>query len=332
MRAGFVDTLRCPECRGRLALASEVSAGDRVVSGRLTCASCAAGWPIVRGIPRFVSSEEDYAQSFGVQWQRFRRTQIDEFNGTKESERRFENETGWSAGDLAGRLVLDGGCGSGRFAAVAARWGARVVAVDMAAGSAEACAQNLRELGYDGEVLQASLLRLPFGPSTFGNVFSLGVIQHTPDPGRIMRLLPELLEPAGQIAYWIYEERWTSYLHVKNALRLATRHLSPRFNYALSLGLTGAFFPLSLAMSSVPGLRRAASLLPVAGRHLDGLSLAAQWEWTLLDTLDWYSPAYELCQSEGEVIRALHDAGMEDVRRTPARGMAIVGRAPRAAG
>jgi len=113
---------------------------------------------------------------------------------------------------------------------------------------------------------------------------------------------------------------------VRNALRVASRRLPVRVNFGLSLALVSAFFPLSFAGSRVPGVRRALPLLPIAARHLEGLSLREQWEWTLLDILDWYSPAYEIRQTEEAVFDALREAGVTDIGRTAARGLAIVGR------
>ena len=330
MRAAYADLFACPDCRGVLGLTIADAEGGSVFAGALDCGACSVRYPIIRGIPRFVPPEQDYAGSFGWQWDRYRRTQIDEFSGTTASDARFRAETTWEPADIEGRLVLDAGCGAGRFTAVATSWGAEVVAVDMAAAAAEACSRNLKELGREALVVQASLLRLPFRAGTFANVFSLGVIQHTPDPELIMRLLPSLLQPGGRLAYWIYEERWTDLLKIRNALRHATRHLPVGVNFALSLALVTGFFPVSLAVSHVPGLRKALPLLPIASRHSPDLPLRQQFEWTLLDTLDWYSPAYEFRQKEEAVVRALRQAGVEDIHRTPARGMSVVGRMPAA--
>src|SRR5689334_7080621 len=48
-----------------------------------TALGCPSGCrvPVVRGIPRFVPSE-DYAAAFGWQWKRFRRSQLDSYTGT----------------------------------------------------------------------------------------------------------------------------------------------------------------------------------------------------------------------------------------------------------
>ena len=330
MQRKLCDILVCPECQGGLDLIADPGSDETVESGSLSCLHCGKDYPVRKGIPRFVSDDEDYCRSFGWQWARFRHTQIDAFNGTDESARRFRAETGWQPSELQGLMALDAGCGAGRFSAVTCEWGARVLAVDLTSGAVEACARNMHELAYDVDVVQASLYRLPFRPNTFDRVFSLGVLHHTPDPNRAMRTLPLLLKPGGELAYWIYEKRWTRFLMLRNYLRWITRRLPLKATYALTGALVSFFFPLTLALSRVPHLRRALPLLPIASRHGRGsLSLRQQWEWTLLDTFDSYSPIYEFPQSEVHVRAALLAAGLEEVHRTSARGMAIVGRKPK---
>jgi SAM-dependent methyltransferase len=295
------------------------------------CPGCGREYPIVRGIPRFVASDQ-YVENFGWQWDRFRRTQIDQFNGTSESEARFRRETEWQPKDLPGELMLDAGCGAGRFSAIAASWGARVVAVDLAGAAVEACLRNMHALGLQVLVIQASLFDLPFKPGTFDRIFSLGVLQHTPDPPRLIRELPTLLKPGGALAYWIYERRWYQFLHLKYALRPLTRRLSPRVNFGLATALVSGLFPVTALMSKVPLVRETLRFMPVAARHLWGrLSLRQQWEWAVLDTLDWYGPGYDFPQEEPKVLELLRASGLEDVRRAPAPGLAVVGKMPAAA-
>ena len=74
--------------------------------------------------------KENYAESFGLQWNRFANTQIDSKVGTNRSEIRFREETLWDERDLNGKLVLDAGCGSGRFSEIALKLGASLIAVD----------------------------------------------------------------------------------------------------------------------------------------------------------------------------------------------------------
>src|SRR5271168_3379570 len=91
--------VRCPRCRGSL----EVVAGDP--PQELACRDCSAIVPIIDGIPRLAG--DTYAASFGRQWNRY------DVMRPEEDEATFTVKTGVPARDLAGKLVLDAGCGGG---------------------------------------------------------------------------------------------------------------------------------------------------------------------------------------------------------------------------
>ena len=93
MRKKLLDVLACPDCYGILECEpSDVADDSDVIAGSLICQTCKETYPIERGIPRFVPSG-NYATSFGYQWNRFRREQIDSLNGTRQSEKRLLSET-----------------------------------------------------------------------------------------------------------------------------------------------------------------------------------------------------------------------------------------------
>src|SRR4030095_11219352 len=78
---------------------------------------CADGdsFPIENGIPRFILAAH-YADAFGLQWKRYRLTQLDSYSGTtitRDRIRRCLGERLWN--DLADKQVLECGCGAGRF-------------------------------------------------------------------------------------------------------------------------------------------------------------------------------------------------------------------------
>ena len=108
-------------------------------------------YPIVGGVPRLAG--ESYAASFGRQWNRY------DVARPEEDEATFRVKTGVDPGDLAGRLVLDAGCGGGRYARLLGRHGARVVGVDLSA-AVEKAAELCAELP-DVAIVQADLLDLP---------------------------------------------------------------------------------------------------------------------------------------------------------------------------
>ncbi len=134
--------LRCLSCGGTLCRAPQ----DEQDRGSLVCANCYRRYPLVKGVIRFVDAQV-YARSFGFQWLTFKTTQLDN-EQSRVSEADFRRRTGFKPEDLAGKLVLDVGCGMGRFAEVATRWGAHVVGIDLSL-AAEAAVENLADRDAD---------------------------------------------------------------------------------------------------------------------------------------------------------------------------------------
>jgi SAM-dependent methyltransferase len=279
------------------------------------------------GIPRFVPSDT-YADSFGFQWQRFSRVQIDSHSATAISAQRFREVTGWTPEMLRGALVLDGGCGAGRFAEVVQRSGASVAAVDLS-NAVEACAENLGS--SDAVVCQASLYELPFRPQSFDFVYSIGVIQHTPDPLRAIRALCRLVKPGGRIALWMYELNWKAFVGTagfKYALRPLVSRMPRRVQVAACRAAVSVFWPFVLFSRRFGAAGRvAARMLPVAGAALVDLPLspAQLRDWMLLDTFDMYTPAYDRPQRYSVVARVLAEEGFAEIRRNAAGAIAITG-------
>src|SRR5512133_3413488 len=127
----LLEILRCTACHAPL---------EQRANKEYRCTVCAREFPVLRGVARFAETES-YANSFGYQWQKYAKTQLDHA-GKDLSEPDFRRKTGLRPEDLKGKLVLDVGCGMGRFAEVATRWGARVVGIDLSA-AAEVAARNL---------------------------------------------------------------------------------------------------------------------------------------------------------------------------------------------
>src|SRR5215470_13633321 len=122
---------------------------------------CPAGctFPIINNIPRFVNSE-NYADAFGRQWNKFRKTQLDSHTGATISRDRLERCLGGSLDVIKGKSVLEVGCGAGRFTEVMLKAGARVFACDLSS-AVEANYANCHELSDDYFVCQADALELP---------------------------------------------------------------------------------------------------------------------------------------------------------------------------
>lgn len=315
----LLDLLVCPTCPDQpaLTLSNAREEAGEIVTGTLSCPCCRASWPIRGGIARFVAADNDYCGNFGFQWQKWKAAQIDRLSGHTLSETRFLADSAWDRDWLKGKLILDCGCGAGRFTDVAASLGARVVACDLSA-AVDSCYETTRAHGEGVACLQASLFELPLRRDAFDGLFCMGVIQHTPDPARVMRTLPAFLAPGGRLAYNFYEaDFWPKLQPIKYALRLVTPHLSTKATLTLSEALVAALFPLSAALSRIPKVRIINHALPICSSHDPRLTREQQYVWTLLDTFDWYGPRYENRQKHGLVAELVRKLGLEVMAARP---------------
>jgi len=295
MHKRMLGILACPECGGRLEARGEWQ-GDRLQTGELTCPQGRC-FPVLGGIPRFVP-HDDYAASFSLQWTIHRATQLDgDIPG--ESEATFWQKTRFGRADLAGKLVLDAGCGMGRFAQVAARHLAEVVGIDLSL-AVESAAANL-EKEPRAHWAQADLTRPPFAPGTFDLIYSIGVLHHTPDTRAAFMSLVPLLRPGGRISIWVY----SAYPQIVNLTSRFWRRLTTRLPKRLLYALCQAAGPMYY-IHRIPWLGKAFI-------HLVPMSSHPRWQWRVLDTFDWYSPRYQWKHRYPEVVGWFREAGLEQV-------------------
>lgn len=315
--------MACPKCFGEVSCEAQ-GRDDEIVEGRLECAGCQQSYPIVAGIPRFVP-QDNYAASFGYQWNRFKLEQIDSANGTKLSATRFYAETGWTKDWLKGKWVLDAGCGAGRFLDVAADSEAEVVGLDIS-NAIDAARINLAAR-KNVHLVQASLYEPPFRPGVFDGCYCIGVVQHTPDPQRTMRTLPRVLRPGGLIAITAYErKRWTM-LYAKYLLRTLTKRVDKQKLLAGIQGAMPVMFPLTNVLFRLPLAGRLFQFaIPVANYvHERSLTPQQRYDWAILDTFDMLSPQYDQPRTQEEIEEALTAGGVGELKRLPNSGVNIVG-------
>ena len=106
MKETFLSLLVCPKYKRPLVI-DHVSQreGDRIRTGELLEPVSGSRYPIREFIPYFADTD-NYARSFGVEWNIHDRTQYDGYSGHKLSHERFKAETKWPA-DLRGQVILE---------------------------------------------------------------------------------------------------------------------------------------------------------------------------------------------------------------------------------
>ena len=292
--------------------------------------------PVVLDIPRFVLSE-DYASSFGLQWKRFRQTQLDSYTGTTISRDRLERCLGGDLAVVRGRRVLEVGCGAGRFTEILLDAGANVFATDLSS----AVEANFANCGHRPRyfVCQADAVALPVKTGSFDVVIALGVVQHTPDPERTMQALCSYVAPGGMLVMDHYTIGYAATLP-RRILRTWLLHMSPRFSLRFCEIMVAALWPLHAlfaARRGCPGVARLRRALlrvsPLVDYHDAYPQLKAEHlrAWAILDTHDTLTDRYKHLRSAEQIADCLRRNGMIDIQ-TAYAGNGVEARARRPVG
>lgn len=285
--------------------------GDEIKSGELWSDDDCHRYEIRDFIPRFVPAE-NYASNFGLQWNRFRRTQLDSVSGVPISRDRFYRYTRWTPEELEGKRVLDIGCGAGRFAEIALKAGAHVVALDYS-GAVDACRANLAAFPRL-QVVQGDVFSLPFEPGQFDFVYCLGVLQHTPDVRRAFFAIPPMLRAGGRLAVDVYPWLLRNLMWSKYWIRPLTRRLPADRLFPLVEGATPSMLRVSRTVARIPLVGRYLRyMIPVVNyESVYPLSDAQLEEWAVLDTFDMLAPAHDHPQRAATLSRWLDEAQLVD--------------------
>ncbi|MGO9470778.1 MAG: class I SAM-dependent methyltransferase [Isosphaeraceae bacterium] len=268
----------------------------------LVCRACgsagaAAPKPIVAGVPRLAAFTGFYADSFGRQWNRY------DVARPEEDAAIFQVKTGLRPADLEGRLVLDAGCGGGRYAALTGAHGARLIGVDLSTAvekAAAVCARLPNVL-----IVQADLLDLPLAEQAFDLVYSIGVLHHTPDPRKAFHQIARCVKPGGRLAVWLYRRNTAPQEWLNTALRALTTRLPARVLEPLCAGLG--------LLGGIPLLNRSLNKIANFSNHAD-------WTLRVCDNYDWYAPRYQSHHTIDELKRWFVEEDFTDVvELSPAR-------------
>jgi 2-polyprenyl-3-methyl-5-hydroxy-6-metoxy-1,4-benzoquinol methylase len=117
--------------------------------------------------------------------------------------------------DLAGRDLLDAGCGTGLFSQVGAERGAHVTSLDLGEGLLAQVAKKCESRRVVG-----SVMNIPFEDAVFDYVVCTEVIEHTTDPSLAVAELTRVLRPGGTLVLTTPNRVWHFAIRVASALKL----------------------------------------------------------------------------------------------------------------
>ena len=242
--------------------------------------------------------------AYGLQWNRYRIIRAEEDQAT------FLNRTGLSPACLDQKVVLDAGCGMGRYLRIAGSGPCRQV-VGMDLSRAVVAARELTAGLACVSLVRGDLLRLPFAAGSFDIIYSLGVLDHTPDPRLAFLGLARLLKPGGRIIVWVYPKERALVEWMMNAQRAISTRLPLRV-LELMCRVTAPIGGLKRRLFA--SRRRLVQRAGVALHLLSiGVSMHPDAEVRVCDTLDWYAPRYLSRHTLDEVAGWFREAGLTDV-------------------
>ncbi|MCL4552177.1 MAG: methyltransferase domain-containing protein, partial [Candidatus Marsarchaeota archaeon] len=236
MHPKFLEKLCCPKTGQPLTLVpTETGPNGLVVTGQLVTADGVV-YPIVRGVPRFVS-QEHYASSFGYEWNRWPRVQFESENVGRpmagHTTRMWETITEVGDDGVQGKTVVEFGCGPGRFLDVVRRKGGLAVGIDLSQ-AVEAARRNFAD-DPDVLIVQGDICNPPFAEGAFAGGYTIGVLHHTPDPLAGLEALVRTVRTGGWVACCVYPKGgFYDYPSVTRFRQLCNR-IRPGFGYRLAL-------------------------------------------------------------------------------------------------
>ena len=249
-------------------------------------------WPLVNGVPRFVSSA--HLESFARQWNRYEVAHDDEDRAT------FVAKTGVRLDELSGLRVLDAGCGGGRYCKVVGEAGGIVTGADhsTAVDKAASLCAHLPNVRF----VQADLKRLPLEPASFDLVFSIGVLHHDVATRPAFDAIAEFVRPGGRLAVWLYRKNQWWQERLNTALRSRTTRMNPERVEALSVW--------GSRLGAVPVVKQVLNKVVNFSAH-------PVRENRVCDTFDWYAPRYQHHHTVDELLGWFREAGFGDLRVLP---------------
>jgi 2-polyprenyl-3-methyl-5-hydroxy-6-metoxy-1,4-benzoquinol methylase len=264
-----------------------------------------------------VAQRQNYADAFGLQWNTFKKTQLDSFICRDISLQRAQRCIGPDAWtylqEHPGSQVLEVGCGAGRFTEVLLRAGARVTSVDLSS-AVEANQDNFPQDDRH-RVLQADVLHLPFAPRQYDLVFCLGVIQHTPDSERAIAALFEQVRPGGWLVIDHYTHDLSWYTKTAPLVRRVLRRLPPENAFKWVERMVKFLFPLHRAVRGSRIAQALVSRLSPVITYFHHYDLPEQFyrQWAVLSTHDSLTDRYKRRRTRGQIRRVLEELGGSDI-------------------
>jgi SAM-dependent methyltransferase/uncharacterized protein YbaR (Trm112 family) len=306
---------RGPDPRSQFGLGDPSERDREIISGSLIADQSGYRYPIIAGVPRMIvdptlpdpisvnrqlrqpdaSLSDEYQQTvrhFRTQWEAFGEEEKS-FGMSVQETWKYLRETlsppGLPDDWISGKVVVDAGCGHGKYVDALSHRGAEVIGMDIT----PEIERVYKRIGARPNVhlVQANILYPPLERARVDFVVSSGVIHHTPDTRAAFRAISKLVRSGGYLSIWVYPYRSAAFETVSQSIRIVTTRL-PR--------------PLLRALCYLPVPLLA---LPRWGAY-SGTSLkSASWRQCAQVIYDFFGPKYQTHHRPDEIAAWYREEG-----------------------
>ncbi len=314
---------------------------QEILEGLLTC-NCGKVYPVIREIPRFLPDSFDQHPEFTEKYydeikkydravsendkkhfeRMFKKTQGTFYNQWKtwgRSERIYgftDNEArDWFLTDLTskdvdadyfkGKIVLEIGCGHGRFVKILNSLCDEYVAIDL--GPSVELAREITQDRPNVHIIQANAMFPPLKDESFDYAWSHGVLHHTPSTKEAFKAVSRLPKrQTGRFYIWVYHKGGFIWEY------------GNRFVRSITTKLPSGLLKL-ISYMTVPLLY----LIPAYNKKVNISNMS--WSECALSTHDWLAPKYQWHHTPEEVMSWFVEQGYHNIERTSANGVGITG-------
>ncbi|MCL5958556.1 MAG: class I SAM-dependent methyltransferase [Chloroflexi bacterium] len=204
MRADLVADLRCPADGAPLAIQDLGHAGSLISRSTIACTVCGTAFQVADGITdlrvlvgdeRVVAAKRKEIAVRDSEAHEVYDRIVGGYRTRLEAECILRN-----LGSVAGKMILDLGCGTGRITRWLVERGAQVIGIDYSIASLREAQDKVGGDGRGLDLLAADVTALPFPPTYFDLVVSSQVLEHLVDGQQrelMFRSIARVLRPGG---------------------------------------------------------------------------------------------------------------------------------------
>ena len=181
----------------------------------------------------------DYAENFGLQWNKFTLTQYDSFTGLPLTKERLLENSEWDINEIKDKLIIEVGSGAGRFTEIFLSANSYIVSVEMS----DAIYANSKHNNSEKIIfIKSSLTDLEILNNLFDYVFCYGVAQHTPSILKTYSSCYQFGKKESKISIDHYAKVF--YPTAKSIWRPLTKRIKPSILFKIVNFYIPYYFPL----------------------------------------------------------------------------------------